>query len=31
MHREAEALRDNPGYQAEIKAVREAMGSGDAW
>jgi hypothetical protein len=31
MRREAEALRDNPDYQAEIKAAREAMGSDDAW
>jgi predicted transcriptional regulator len=31
MRREAEALRENPEYQAEIKAAREAMGSDDAW
>jgi predicted transcriptional regulator len=29
--RESEALRDNPEYQAEIKAARTAMGSDDAW
>ena len=31
MRRESEALRDNPEYQSEIKAAREAMGSDDAW
>ena len=31
MRREAEELRDNPEYQAEVKAAREAMGSDDAW
>jgi predicted transcriptional regulator len=31
MRREAEALRDNPEYQAEVKSAREAMGSDDAW
>ena len=24
-------LRDDPEYQAEIEAAREAMGAGDAW
>ncbi|HJP75198.1 MAG TPA: hypothetical protein VJ914_13065 [Pseudonocardiaceae bacterium] len=31
VRRESEALRDNPEYQAEVKAAREAMGSDDAW
>jgi hypothetical protein len=31
MRRESAALRDDPEYQAEIKAVREAIGAGDAW
>lgn len=31
MRRASLELRDDPEYQAEIRAVREDMGTGDAW
>lgn len=31
MRLESAALRDDPEYQEEIRAIREDMGAGDAW
>jgi tRNA(Arg) A34 adenosine deaminase TadA len=31
MRRESQALSNDPEYHAEVEAIREAMGTGDAW